>query len=194
MSTWPPAPPEGGAPQYPGYAPPPPQPGYAPPPAFDGSAPQYGVPPYGGVGGPVYAASGTGGSNASAVISLIAGILGLFVFPPLSAVGVLFDGGIVIGLVGLGVSVLAIVTGVLGMKTSNTTGSGKGLALAGLILGVIGLLSGIITTFVVSEANQALDEASEAFGVTDELLDDSSAEVNEAFSELDQLLEDLGEN
>lgn len=191
MSNWPSAPPPGDAAfgaAPPGYAP---QPGYGPPPP--GGPP--GTPGFGPVGGPVgYGVPGSGGSNNAAVVSLVAGILGLFVFPGASVLGVFFSGGAIIGIVGVAVSVLAVVFGILGMKKASAVGRGKGLALAGLIMGIVGVVSGLITTFAVRSANEAIQDADEAFEDADAIFDANQDEVQEAFSELDDLLEDLGNN
>lgn len=144
----PPPPPGGSAPPPPppptpgGSAPPPPPPSWSAPPPPPPSTPSWSAPPppsYGstpGVGpgtgyGPTPAYTGaTGGSvqktNTLAIISLVSGIAGIFLF------------------CFLGIPcIAAIVTGILGRKQiseSNGLETGDGLALAGLITGGIGLL------------------------------------------------------
>jgi hypothetical protein len=109
-------------------APPPPPPGDYPPPP--------GEPPPPGSGGqfqPQYQQSGAGPSptNALAIASLVLGILAL----P-SIFTVIF--GVLLG-------IAAIVTGILGLqKAPQMQGSGRGLAITGIVLGAIALLLSIL--------------------------------------------------
>ncbi len=126
-----PPPPSGGTPPPPpggfGSPPPPPSGGYgAPPPAPGGfGAPPPapgGYPPPGGYGAPGYGAPAANPTNGMAIAALVCGILSLFCLFPLGFVGV-----------GLGVAGLG--------KAKKTGGSGKGLAIGGIVTGAIGILA-----------------------------------------------------
>jgi len=80
--------------------------------------PQYGAPQY---SAPQYGATGTGPSKTLSIISLIAGIVGLFV-------GTIF-------------SIAAIVLGFMGRSREPQA---KGFWLTGIILGFVGLVLGFI--------------------------------------------------
>ena len=68
------------------------------------------------------------GSNGMALAAMIVGIASLL-------------GGCCIGIPGGGV---AIILGLLGMKKANVAGTGKGMAMAGIICGAVALLVGIV--------------------------------------------------
>lgn len=98
---------------------------------------------------PVAPKAGNGLATAGFVLGLL-GFLGSFI-PVINVVG------IVMGVVG---AVLAIV----GLMKSRTTGSGKGLAIAGLVLGALAVVVGIIVN--VAFVNAVDDAVNEATGTT----------------------------
>jgi hypothetical protein len=109
----------------------PPSPPYGAAPSYDttpyGSAPYgsapYGSAPYGSApyGAAPYGAYASPKTNTLAIISLVAGLVGIFVIP--------FIG-----------SIVAIITGHMGLSQIKQTGEGgRGLALAGTILGYVGV-------------------------------------------------------
>jgi hypothetical protein len=94
------------------------------PPSQPYNQPPQGQPPYGGQPFPPQTGAGAYGipartSNGMAIAALITGLLGCIPF-----------------LTGL----LAIIFGILGIKRSKVSQSGKGMAVAGLILGILSLL------------------------------------------------------
>ena len=94
---------------------------------------------------PVAPKAGNGLATAGFVVALL-GFLGSFI-------PVINIGGIVLGVVG---AVLAVV----GLVKSRTTGSGKGLAIAGLVLGALAVVVGIVVNVAfVSAVDDALNEA-----------------------------------
>lgn len=96
--------------------------GYQPPTYDSGQSDQYGQ-PYGqqGYGG------GATGTNGLAIAALVVGILALLTFWTVL-------GGIVLGIAG-------IILGVMGMsKAKQLNGSGKGMAIGGLVTAALGLL------------------------------------------------------
>lgn len=103
--------------------------GKAPPPESPGGAPPPGAP--GGQPRP-------GSTNSLAIVSLILGITWL-------------------GWIG---SIMAVVLGHVSLSQIKKTGqSGKGMAIAGLVLGYIGILTGaLVLIFLVALANNATEE------------------------------------
>ncbi|WP_087507747.1 hypothetical protein [Cellulomonas iranensis] len=94
---------------------------------------------------PIAPKAGNGLATAGFVVALL-GFLGSFI-------PVINIGGIVLGVVG---AVLAVV----GLVKSRTTGSGKGLAIAGLVLGALAVVVGIVVNVAfVSAVDDALNEA-----------------------------------
>jgi len=123
MTDLPPPPPENTPPQPPAPPAPPPAPPVAPP-----------APPVGGMPPPAPSVLRPAGApspnNAMAVAALVLGILTFVCLGPIAGV-------------------LAIIFGFLGMKKANQLGgTGKGMALAGLILGAVGTIISIVL-FVV---------------------------------------------
>lgn len=124
----PPAPPAYGAP--PAYAAPPaygaPQAPYGAAPQQYGAAPQYGAPAY-GYGAPAK-------TNALAIVSLVASLVGLTFVPFLG-------------------SIVGVITGHMSLSQLKTNGEqGRGLALAGTIIGWVGLglaILGVIAFFAI---------------------------------------------
>jgi uncharacterized protein DUF4190/uncharacterized protein DUF6264 len=144
-------------PEYapPGYTPPfQPQPAQQPPPGY-GQDPQYGQPPqpgyptqypapYQGYGAPPppayhgYAQPGTG-SNGKAVAALVLGIVSIVMFW-LS----FFDAVFII---------LALIFGILGLSDSRRRGgTGRGMAVAGLVCMGVGVVAAVIFTVVLVNA------------------------------------------
>ena len=120
--------------------PPPPAPGFPPPPGSGFPQPQQ---PYGGGGGGYPAPQGQQ-SNGLAIGSLICGIVGCLLITPL----------------------LGIILGVLGLKDARKKGgSGRGLAIAGIVLSVLWLgvfllfSGGIFALFNASKAERDLAAA-----------------------------------
>lgn len=83
---------------------------------------------------------GSGASNPLAVASLVLGILSFLawgccclgsIIPFLSFLVMVVDFFLAVG---------AVVTGALGVKSSGETGTGKGMAIAGIVLGALSLL------------------------------------------------------
>ncbi len=136
---YPPPPPYGGfgAPAAPGYPPPPPYstppPGFGPPsPGFGAPPPGYGPPPgFGpppGYPAPGYGAYGppTEKTNAMAIGSLVASVVGVCC--------------------GIG-SIVGIVLGIVAMNQIKQSGEkGHGLAIAGIVVGVLSLLLNVAWT------------------------------------------------
>ncbi len=98
---------------------------------------------------PVAPKAGNGLATAGFVVALL-GFLGSFI-PVINVVG------IVMGVVG---AVLAVV----GLVKSRTTGSGKGLAIAGVVLGALAVVVGIVVN--VAFVNAVDDALNEATGTT----------------------------
>jgi hypothetical protein len=128
---YPPPPPYGGAP---GYGPPPgyPPPGYGAPgygaPGY--GAPGYGPSGYGAPGHPAYGAQPTK-TNALAIASLVASV---------------------VSLCGIG-SIAGIILGVVAINQIKVSGeSGRGLALAGIIVGAVTLLFSMLWLVLVAAA------------------------------------------
>lgn len=90
---------------------------------------------------PSYQAKPQGGSNALAIVALVFGILSL-------TVGCCCWTHIPFGLT-------AVICGALGMKKASETGTGKGMALAGLICGGIALVLYTILALIGIAANFA---------------------------------------
>lgn len=87
--------------------------------------------PYGFVGAPGYP-GGPPPTNGWAVASLVAGILGVCLVPILS-------------------SLTAVITGIVGIaRADRYRGSGRGMAVAGLVLGAIGLVAPLLLLPVLS--------------------------------------------
>ena len=87
-------------------------------------------------------------SNGMAIAALVCGIVGV--------VGCFLG---YFAFVSLALSVVGIVLGVKGMKVAQTTGKGKGLAIAGLVCGIVGAvfsLVGAICTICVCAAAGSL--------------------------------------
>ncbi|MBJ7384694.1 MAG: DUF4190 domain-containing protein [Mycolicibacterium sp.] len=123
---YPPPPPYGAAP---GYGPPPgyPPPGYGAP---GYGAPGYGAPGYGAPGYPAYGAQPTK-TNALAIASLVASV---------------------VSLCGIG-SIAGIILGVVAINQIKVSGeSGRGLALAGIIVGAVTLLFSMLWLVLVAAA------------------------------------------
>lgn len=126
-------------PQYgtPGNYPPPPPygaaPGYGPPPGYAPpgyGAPGYGAPGYGAPGYPAYGAQPTK-TNALAIASLVASV---------------------VSLCGIG-SIAGIILGVVAINQIKVSGeSGRGLALAGIIVGAVTLLFSMLWLVLVAAA------------------------------------------
>lgn len=112
--------------------------------------------------------------NGLAIAGFVLGLLGfLGAFIPVINIG-----GMVLGVVG------AILAGI-GLAKARTTGAGKGMAIAGLMLGVLALVIGIVVNVVFVNA---LDEAvEESMDTTIEL---PSATADEAVTEEDATQED----
>ncbi|MGN0601084.1 MAG: DUF4190 domain-containing protein [Oscillospiraceae bacterium] len=93
-------------------------------------------------------------TNVKSIVALVCGLLGV--------VGSFFTAHPAIPLISLALAIIGIVFGALGMKESKATGSGHGLAVAGLVLGIIGTvfsLVGVICAFACSAANEALEDS-----------------------------------
>ncbi len=106
-----------------------------PPPAW--SPPQQGPPP-GGYGQPPRAP----GTNALAIVSLVAGIVWIF---------------------GLG-SLVAVITGVIALSQISKQGqSGRGMAIAGTVLGGVGILGAVMVFVLAAAVDEGIDEAGRAF-------------------------------
>jgi Domain of unknown function (DUF4190) len=128
---YPPPPPYGAAP---GYGPPPgyPPPGYGAPgygaPGY--GAPGYGAPGYGAPGYPAYGAQPTK-TNVLAIASLVASV---------------------VSLCGIG-SIAGIILGVVAINQIKVSGeSGRGLALAGIVVGAVTLLFSMLWLVLVAAA------------------------------------------
>lgn len=123
---YPPPPPYNTPP--PGFGPPPP-PGYGPPPGF-GPPPGYPAPGYGAYGPPAEK------TNAMAIGSLAASLVGLpFFF------------ACFIGSIG---SIVGIVLGIVAMNQIKQSGEkGHGLAIAGIAIGALSLLLGLVGAILV---------------------------------------------
>ncbi len=156
----PPEPPPGSP--YGGQPVPPESPQQTQPPGMPYGAPQaapygtpqatpYGAPPMAPYGAPTLAPKKPG--NGLAVAGFVLGLLGFLG----SFVPVLNIGGIIMGIVGL---VLAIV----GLSKAKNTGTGKGLALAGVILGALAVVIGIVIN--VAFASVFKDAVDDATGTT----------------------------
>jgi hypothetical protein len=76
---------------------------------------------------------GSGASNPLAVASLVLGILSFLAWGCCCL-------GSIIPFVDFFLAVGAVVTGALGVKSSGETGTGKGMAIAGIVLGALSLL------------------------------------------------------
>jgi hypothetical protein len=121
----PPPPPGSPLPPPPGAPVPPPPGGFAPPPAQ----------PYNPVIG-----GAAQQQNGLAIASLVCGILTMVL-------------GFCCGFVGLIPGIAALVTGYLGLrKADEMGGSGKGMAIAGMVLGGIGLVISLIFAIFVGAA------------------------------------------
>ena len=108
----------------------PPQPGYGAP---------GGYPPPGGYGGG-YPPPVAKQSNGVAIAALVCGIL--------TIVTCLFPLGLV-----------AAILGFVGLsKAKNLNGSGRGMAIGGIVTGIIGLISGAVLVFAVFLVNDAVDD------------------------------------
>ena len=108
-----------------------------------GSAPTPPTPPSPGYGPAPYVPTLPGGaksSNGLAIAALVLGIISVLCLGPIAGI-------------------VAIVLGVLGMKKSGQTGSGKGMSIAGLVLGVIGTLIGIVIIVAVIAAGDDISDS-----------------------------------
>jgi TM2 domain-containing membrane protein YozV len=78
--------------------------------------------------------------------------------------------------------VLAIVFGILGLKKANEVGTGKGMAIAGMVLGIIGtIVSVLIFVFIIAagdSVNDAFDDATGAADTSDYELVTKSCEID----------------
>lgn len=72
-----------------------------------------------------------GGFNTKALLGIIFGGVGFLSFC-LSALPV-------VGIIGFILSILGLIFGIMGMGHAKATGTGKGLAIAGLIVGIVGI-------------------------------------------------------
>ncbi|MFI5510793.1 DUF4190 domain-containing protein [Mycobacterium sp. NPDC051804] len=126
-------PPPGFGPPPPGFGPPPPPPGYGPPPGFGPPPPPPGFGPPPGYPASPYAAYGppTEKTNAMAIGSLVASIVGFCC--------------------GIG-AIVGIVLGIVAMNQIKTSGEkGQALAIAGIAVGVVAIiLNGLITIGAMS--------------------------------------------
>ena len=97
----------------------------------DQQPPQYGQPapyqqPYPSAPPPGYGGyPQPGRSNGFAIAALVCGLVGLFLF------------GVVLG-------VLALIFGIIGLRRANAGASGRGMAIAGIVLGVIDIIVYIV--------------------------------------------------
>ena len=124
-----------------------------PPPSYGEQSPgqpQYQQQPY----QQPYAAAQSSGTNGAAVAALITGIIALLLswIPAINILGFLL-------------AIVAIVTGFIGMKKANAPGgSGKGLAIGGLVTGILAILvtvlvyAGLAAIFSNPELQQQLEE------------------------------------
>ncbi len=132
----PPPPPGSPLPPPPGAPVPPPPGGFAPPPVGQpgGFAPPPAQPYNPGIGGVPQQ------QNGLAIASLVCGILTMVL-------------GFCCGFVGLIPGIAALVTGYLGLrKADEMGGSGKGMAIAGMVLGGIGLVISLIFAIFIGAA------------------------------------------
>ncbi len=84
-------------------------------------------------------------SNAKSIVALVCGILGIIgSFIP------------VICYFTLVLAILGIVFGALGMKQAKFTNTGKGLAVAGLVLGIVGASFGVVGVICICTAAAAV--------------------------------------
>lgn len=80
-----------------------------------------------------------------AIAALVLGILSFFCLGPVAGV-------------------LAIIFGVLGLKKANEIGSGKGMAIAGMVLGIIGtIVTILIFVLVIAAGDSVTDSIDDAF-------------------------------
>ena len=88
--------------------------------------------------------------NTYAIVALVLGLIGI--------VGSIIPtgGSIVLPLILLVCSILAIVFGAKGMKVAKSSGQGKGLAVAGLVLGIISVSFTVVALICVIIAAAAL--------------------------------------
>lgn len=124
--------PSPGPPSY-GSAPLPPP----PPPSYGAPAPAYGAP--GGFPAQPYGAPAASPTNGLAIAALVCGVLSLTCFPPLGLVAI-----------GLGVAALS--------RAKKMNGSGRGLAIGGIVTGVLGTIATIaIVILLIVGASEADD-------------------------------------
>ena len=90
-----------------------------PPPQYPPQQPAYQQPPY---GQPGYTYQAAPSPHGASIASLICGVCGL-----------LFGWIPIVGIIGLGAAIAAIVTGIIGLQHPN----GRGLAIAGIICGAL---------------------------------------------------------
>ena len=91
--------------------------------------------------------------NGMAVAALVCGIVGAV----LAFIPFLFFVGLILG-------ILAIVFGAIGLSRANKGASGKGMAIAGLILGAVSLALGIFGAIVLNRAAHELVDISDQLG------------------------------
>jgi len=87
----------------------------------------------------------TGQSNTLAIVSLVLGILSLVFFPCCCLPFVSYLAMVVVPILALA----AIITGFLGLSAAKTSGTGKGMAMGGLITGFGSVLLGLIYFVII---------------------------------------------
>lgn len=92
-------------------------------------------------------------SNGMAIAALVCGVLGIVgSFIPI----VMYFTAVL--------AVLGIIFGVMGMKKAKQTGSGNGLAIAGLVLGIVGTIFALVGIICTASVACALKKGFDALG------------------------------
>jgi hypothetical protein len=60
--------------------------------------------------------------------------------------------------------IVAIVLGILGMKKAGEIGTGKGMALAGLILGIVGTILGVVIVVAIAAGGDSISDSLDDIG------------------------------